>query len=556
MKNENRGWIRRCQRQGNRFLRRGGRKGKGGFVRNGGGGSSLLHFGRKQLGWCELQNLGARGYVFRLSHGRWRRLGLRFHQRRDYFLGWFGGGGRHTNGRNNRRGLVSDRRQSDFLRPLGLNPLRQHTALPQSLECLQHLSERHLSNGLNCAKQGHLQIHPFVGRPFHLLFAGGAQINELQKAFPRHSGALGLQSLDHRAPQLVLQPAGISLSQQQVAQMSDQVAQQLSQIPTRLRLFVDQLKGLRGILREDCLTQIAHLLPRGEAKHRKHVLLLDRVAAKGHELVQHGFRVAHPAVRSDGHGKRSLLRKGHPLLLGDVQKVSGDDGRTNPLEVKTLAARKDRRRQFLDVSRGEEKLHMGGRLLQSLKQGVKRPGGKHVHLIHQVDLEARPRREVLHVVDDDVPHLVHLSVRGRVKLQHVHRIASGHFNAGITLPAGSQRRPGTRVAIKRLGQNPSSGGLSGPPGTYEQIGMRKPVLQNRVFQRLRDMLLPDDIVKCLGAVFPGKDRVAHLTTMRAPARICQRRESYAPINAPAHHGSSVETRPLSHPSFLLQSRPP
>ena len=149
--------------------------------------------------------------------------------------------------------------------------------------------------------------------------------------------------------------------------MPDQVAQQLGKIPPGLSLFMNQLKRLRGILGQDGFTQIAHFLPRGEAKHRKHVLLLDCLATEGHELVQHGFRVAHPAVRSDGDGKRGFLGKGYPFLLSDMQKMSGYDGRTNPLKVKPLAARKDRRRQFLHVGRGKKKLHMSGGLFQRLE---------------------------------------------------------------------------------------------------------------------------------------------------------------------------------------------
>jgi hypothetical protein len=86
------------------------------------------------------------------------------------------------------------------------------------------------------------------------------------------------------------------------------------------------------------------------------------------------------------------------------------------------------------------------------------------------------------------------------------------------------------VAVKRLGQNSGGRGLSRAPGSNEKVGVRKPALQNRVLERLRDMLLPYDVIKRLGAVFSGKDRVAHPCTMSAPGIICQRRESDGPIH--------------------------
>ena len=39
--------------------------------------------------------------------------------------------------------------------------------------------------------------------------------------------------------------------------------------------------------------------------------------------------------------------------------------------------------------------------------------------------------------------------------------------------------------------------------------MGEPVLSDRIFQRPRDVWLPDQIVKSLGPVFSGEDFVAH-----------------------------------------------
>ena len=118
----------------------------------------------------------------------------------------------------------------------------------------------------------------------------------------------------------------------------------------------------------------------------------------------------------------------------------------------------------------------------------------------------------------------------------------------MTRPAGRQRWSRAGMAVERLGQDSRGGSLASSPWPNKQVGVRKPVLQNRVFQRLRDMLLPDDIVKRLGAVFPGKDRVAHPATMRALGRVCQRRESFCcfTVTPPAGYSGQKPLHGIRH----------
>ena len=49
--------------------------------------------------------------------------------------------------------------------------------------------------------------------------------------------------------------------------------------------------------------------------------------------------------------------------------------------------------------------------------------------------------------------------------------------------------------------------------------MREPVLGDRIFQRTRDVRLPDQIVKGLGPIFSSENFVAHaLNLTKKPAR--------------------------------------
>ena len=45
--------------------------------------------------------------------------------------------------------------------------------------------------------------------------------------------------------------------------------------------------------------------------------------------------------------------------------------------------------------------------------------------------------------------------------------------------------------------------------------MRKPILFDRVLQRLRDMILSDQIIKRLWPIFPREDLVTHTINLNA-----------------------------------------
>ena len=64
-------------------------------------------------------------------------------------------------------------------------------------------------------------------------------------------------------------------------------------------------------------------------------------------------------------------------------------------------------------------------------------------------------------------------------------------------------------AIERLGEDARGGGLADAARPDEEIGVREPVLFDRVLQRPRDVLLPDDIVERLRPIFARENLVAH-----------------------------------------------
>jgi len=60
----------------------------------------------------------------------------------------------------------------------------------------------------------------------------------------------------------------------------------------------------------------------------------------------------------------------------------------DPAQIEALAARQHGNRNLADFGSGEDELHMLGRLLQRLWQGVERLRRQHVTLVNDEDFEA------------------------------------------------------------------------------------------------------------------------------------------------------------------------
>ena len=72
----------------------------------------------------------------------------------------------------------------------------------------------------------------------------------------------------------------------------------------------------------------------------------------------------------------------------------------------------------MDLRGGQDKDHIGRRLLQRLKQGVEGAGGQHVHLIDDIDPVLSFGGRILDLVPD-LPDVLHAVIGGRVDLHHI-----------------------------------------------------------------------------------------------------------------------------------------
>ena len=258
------------------------------------------------------------------------------------------------------------------------------------------------------------------------------------------------------------------------------------------------------------------------------------VAGPRYQLVEHGQRVADRAPagtddeREDTWGDRDLLRRAQ---LGQV--VLQPQRRHKPERV-VVGARADRANDLVGLGRGEDELHMLGRLFDNLEQGVEALRGHHVCLVDDVDLVARLRRPVCRPLAQ-VARVVDAAVTGGVDLDDVNsaRAAPSQRDARVAHAARDRCRP--LLAVQGAGQDPGARGLAAAPWTAEQIGVVDPSGPQGLHQGFGHVLLADDFVEGLGPVAaiqrgahgpnlvgspdtPARPRLAQMRTPRVPGR--------------------------------------
>ena len=131
-----------------------------------------------------------------------------------------------------------------------------------------------------------------------------------------------------------------------------------------------------------------------------------------------------------------------------------------PAQIKTLTATQDRCGNLLRLGRGKEKLHVFGRFLQCLEQGVESPGAEHVDLVDQVHLVGTPGRCVSRVLPQRAD-AVDAVVAGTVNLHDIKAPPLSNLDAGV---ASAARVVGWAIlcgeAVQGLRQDPRRGGFS------------------------------------------------------------------------------------------------
>ena len=261
---------------------------------------------------------------------------------------------------------------------------------------------------------------------------------------------------------------------------------------------VHQFQGRRRIPVQDRLGHLEQMLPPGQAGG-----LVDHfhrhLAAAAKALVQQGQRVPHGAVRQPGNEQARFPVQRSFFLLSHIFQSVGNVLGGNPMKVKPLAPGENGCRQFVDLRRGQNKQHMGRRFFQGFQQGVEGPLRQHMYLIdniHPVPGGSGGKGRLF----PELPDIVHAVVAGGVNLHHIHYRAAFHAPADLTFPT---RVPVYRVqAVHRFCQNLCTGGLSGPSGTGEQVGVGHPAGHEFVLEGYCHLGLAHHVCKDLRPPFP------------------------------------------------------
>ncbi len=375
---------------------------------------------------------------------------------------------------------------------------------------------------------------------------------ELLVGDPFHPG-LGVAEVLDEVEELALGGGDMAAGRgrdEEVAEVGDQLGREPGEVLACLRLRRDNREHRARVAQEKTASEPGDRLQRREPEDVHHIVRGDFFAAECDHLVEHALGVAEPALgtaRDRGCGGGVERDR---LAFGDERKVLRDEVGGDPAEVEPLAPAGDRGRQLLRLGRREDKLHMRRRLLKGFEQRVERGRREHVDLVNEVDFVGSARRRVGGVVPK-VADVVHAVVACAVNFDDVEAPSVGDLLACVADPAGSGRR--TVDAVERLREDPRGRGLADPARTDKKIRLRKPVCGNPVLQRTCDVVLPDNLVECLGAVFACENPVAHAGDTSGPAA-----GHPAGFLSPCHnwaHAHKAQTWPLPDRAMAWASCP-
>ena len=235
------------------------------------------------------------------------------------------------------------------------------------------------------------------------------------------------------------------------------------------------------------------------------VVQLDHPAG-GHHPVQGAEGVPHRPGPGRHHMVDDLLGRVQAGVGGHEAHVLGQGLGPQQAELEDLAAAADRLHHLVGLGGGQHPDDVVGRLLQGLQQGVLRPRREHVGLVEQVDLDPARSPELDPLQQG--PHVVDLVVGGGVQFVQVEGPVLLDGQAGLAGRARLAVAP--RIgAVEGFGQDPGGGGLSGPPGAVEQVGVPDPALAHRRPQRRGDVILALDLGERPGPVAAVQRLVCH-----------------------------------------------
>jgi len=261
----------------------------------------------------------------------------------------------------------------------------------------------------------------------------------------------------------------------------------------------------------------------------------QRSGADTEQLVEQTQCIPHRPAGQTSQMNQQVFFIVNLLLLKNLAQL-GDNGlRSHRRKVKPLTAGLNSRQDFIGFGRGKDEFHMRRRFLQNLQQRIERIRGEHVNFIDDIDFKSSPGRQI-NRIGNQLPHMLHLIVGGAVDFDYINILAGMNGLAAVARKARVNSRLFGFETIQRFGQNPRHGRLADAARAGKQISVGDSPRENRIFQRLRNGILTDNIIEGLRTVASCQNRICHccLSSWESPPAFYknQKRWSGLPHTAP------------------------
>ena len=185
-------------------------------------------------------------------------------------------------------------------------------------------------------------------------------------------------------------------------------------------------------------------------------------------LIHQAQPIAQGTIRRPGQRLDGIHLKLNRLMMEDLFHLAPDLLGGQSLQIELQAAGQNRDRNFLRVGGRQQKLYMGGRLLQRFQQRIEAVRGEHVDFVDQVNLIAAPGWGI-HDVVQQVAGILDLGAGSRVHFNQVNEAPL--IQLATTQAFTARLGPLTSFAIHGLGQNTGDRGLPDSAGTGEEISV-------------------------------------------------------------------------------------
>ena len=238
------------------------------------------------------------------------------------------------------------------------------------------------------------------------------------------------------------------------------------------------------------------------------VLILHIGTAKRHRLVENRERVTHRPVSLAGDDVERLVINIDILLGRDVAQIPHYVRNADTVEIVGLAPGQDRRQNLVLLGGRQDENRMCRRFLQRFQESIERRLGQHVDLVDDVYAVFSHLRRNLHLVHQRLDVLDTIVGRG-IELMDAIRTSFLERNAGLALAARLHIRRRRRT-VDGLGEDAGGTRLAHASRAAEEIGMRQFSPDNGVLQCFDNVILPDEILERIRAIFSRGDYVLRI----------------------------------------------